>query len=218
MEILNITDLDVNKQIQFMNGKMFFMGKIVKTENGFLAVKISNKQHNVKIFNTNEITNFFIVLHEEAYWCMSIVIGCSTDGYSQLLILEQPKIINKIERRKCPRLPTVLDIEYCLLPDAISELSQVNQLYQRMKKKTFTIDISVGGVALITYEKFEPGNLLFLSFEVKENISSVCSVARSEVSEGTLNFKTALKFIDIDINHQNIINDYINKKMNLLKD
>ncbi|NRT80586.1 PilZ domain-containing protein [Clostridium beijerinckii] len=82
-----------------------------------------------------------------------------------------------------------------------------------MKKKTFTVDISAGGLALITYEKIESGRLLFLSFKIKENISSVCSVFRSEFDEGDTNFKTALKFIDIDVNHRKIINEYVNEKM-----
>ncbi|KZL90877.1 flagellar brake protein [Clostridium magnum] len=213
MENFKIIDLKVNKQIQFMNDKMFFVGKIIKIEDKFLGVMISSAQDYVKIFNANEIANFFIVFEEEAYWCNSTVIGYRTDDYSQLLILEQPKVINRIDRRKSPRIPAILDIEYCFLPDNIGELTKVTQGYQRMKKKTFTIDISRGGIALITYEKIQKGKLLFLSFKIKENIVSVCSVVRSEANEGNRNFKTALKFVDIDVNHENIINEYINEKI-----
>lgn len=51
---------------------------------------------------------------------------------------------------------------------------------------------------------------------MKENIVSVCSVVRSEANQGDTNFKIALKFVDIDVNHQNIINEYVNKKRNLI--
>ena len=213
MKNFKINNLKINKQIQFMNDKMFFGGKIIKVEDKFLGVTI-NLHDNFKIFNVNEIANFFIVFEEEAYWCNSTVIGCKLNDYSQLIILEQPKVINKIERRKSPRIPTILDVEYCFLPDNIDGLGKVTQGYQRMKKKTFSIDISVGGIALITYEKIESGKLVFLSFKIKENIVAVCSVVRSESNERDGNFKTALKFVDIDVNHQNFINEYINKKRN----
>ncbi|MFL0198397.1 flagellar brake protein [Clostridium sp. WILCCON 0269] len=213
MENFKINDLRVNKQIQFMNDKLFLVGKIIKVEDKFLGVMVSNLQDNFKIFNVNEIANFFVVFEEEAYWCNSTVIGCRSGDYFQLIILKQPKVINKIERRKSPRIPAILDIEYCFLPDNIGELSKVTQKYKRMKKKTFTIDISIGGIALITYEKIEKGKLLFLSFKIKENIGLVCSVARSEASEGNANFKTALKFVDINVNHRNIIDRYISERM-----
>lgn len=212
MENFKIMDLKVNKQIQFMNDKMFYVGKIIKKWDKFIGITISNLQDNFKIFNVNEIVNFFVVFEEEAYWCNSTVIGCKSDDYSQLMILEQPKVINRIERRKSPRIPAILDIEYCFLPNNIDELDKVTQGYQRVKKKTFTIDISRGGIALITYEKIESGKLLFLSFKIKENIVSVCSVVRSEVNQGGTTFKTAIKFVDIDVNHRNIINEYVNKK------
>lgn len=216
MENFKTMDLKINKQIQFMHDKVFFSGKVVKKWDRFLGIMISNLQDNLKIFNINEIANFFIVFEEEAYWCNSTVIGHKSDDYSQLMILEQPKVINKIERRNSPRISAILDIEYCFLPDNIYELSKVTQGYQRIKKKTFSVDISTGGIALITYEKIEKGKLLFLSFKMKENIISVCSVVRSEVNQGDTNFKTVLKFVDIDVNNRNIINEYVNKKRNLI--
>lgn len=213
MENFKITDLKTNKQIQFMNNKVFFIGKIIKIEEKFLVVSISNLQDNFIIFNVNAVANFFIVFNNNAYWCNSIVIGCKAGDYSQLVILERPKIINKIERRNWPRVPAILDIEYCILPNNINKLSKVTQMCQRMKKKTFTIDISVGGIAIITYEKIESGKLIFLSFKIKENIVSICSVIRTEANERNANFKTALEFLDIDVNHRNIINEYIGEKM-----
>lgn len=215
MENFEITDLKINKQIQFINDKMFLVGKVIKIIDKFLGVKISNLQDNFKIFSVNEIVKFFIVFEEEAYWCNSKVIGCKSDDCSQLMILEPPKVINRIERRKSPRIPAILDIEYCFLPDNIGEIGKVTQGHQRIKKKTFTIDISRGGIALITYEKIEIGKLLFLSFNIRENIICICSVVRSEANQMGTNFKTALKFVDMDVKHQNIINEYINKKRNL---
>ncbi|OVE69025.1 hypothetical protein CCS79_08855 [Clostridium diolis] len=213
MNDFQIMDLKMDKEIHFMNDKIFFSGKIIKKWDKFIGVMISNLQNNLKIFSVSEIASFFIVFEEEAYWCNSRVIGCKSDDYSQLMILEEPKVINRIERRKSPRIRAILDVEYFFLPDKIEELDKVTQGHQRMKKKTFTVDISAGGLALITYEKIESGKLLFLSFKIKENISSVCSVVRSESNEGDTNFKTALKFIDIDVNHRKIINEYVNEKM-----
>lgn len=215
MESFKITDLKINKQIQFINNKLFFTGKVIKIDDKFLVVTISNLQDNFKIFHVNAIVNFFIVFITNAYWCNSRVIGCKADDYSQLLVLERPKIINKIERRKSPRIPTILDIQYSFLSDNIDRLSKVTQIYQLTKKKTFTIDISLGGIAIITYEKIKSGKLVFVSFKIKKNILSVCSVIRTEDNKKGTNFKTALKFIDIDIDDQNIINEYINEKMKI---
>ena len=213
MDELKIIGLEINKPIQFVNNKKFFEGKIIKLQDKFIGVMISTFQDNVKIFNINEIVNFFIVFEEAAYWCNSSVIGCKAEDYAQLVLLDHPKVINKIERRRSPRVSIVVDIEYCFLPDGVDKKSKVTQGHLRGKRKTFTIDISGGGIAIITYEKIESGSLIFLSFNIKENITTVCSVVRSEEYDGNRNFKTALKFIDIDVSHWNIIMEYVNEKI-----
>ncbi|NOW90698.1 hypothetical protein BCD91_002721 [Clostridium beijerinckii] len=107
MNDFQIMDLKMDKEIHFMNDKIFFLGKIIKKWDKFIGVMISNLQNNLKIFSVSEIASFFIVFEEEAYWCNSRVIGCKSDDYSQLMILEEPKVINRIERRKSPRIRAI---------------------------------------------------------------------------------------------------------------
>jgi len=56
--------------------------------------------------------------------------------------------VEMLDKRNFPRLVASVGVEYTLLKDASD------------KKKTYTKNISAGGICLIVYEKIEPGSIL----------------------------------------------------------
>lgn len=212
MESFSLTELEINKKIQFINNKTFFEGTIVKLYEKCFGVQVSTEQPNIKIINANQVVDFLIVYDEEAYWCKARVLGCKAEDKGQLVLLNQPEIINRIERRRYKRLQTLMDIEYLILPDGVSTIHDISPILLRQMKKTFTLDISGGGVALVTYQKIEEGKLILISFELEERMMLLCEVVRSEKNEKNDNYKTALKFKDMDDEKRQEIIDYVNAR------
>lgn len=61
-----------------------------------------------------------------------------------------------LDKRNFPRLSAAVEVEYTLLKDVPGE------------KKTYTKNISAGGICLIVYEKMEPGSILSLKVHLPD--------------------------------------------------
>jgi c-di-GMP-binding flagellar brake protein YcgR len=212
MEKFGLNELEINKEIQFINNKTFYEGAIVKLYEKCMGVQIPTEQPNFKIINENQSVDFLVVYDDAAYWCKSKVLGCKAEDKGQLVLLDQPEIINRIERRQYKRLQALMDAEYLLLPDGVNSIHDISPILFRQMKKTFTLDISGGGVAIVTYQKIEEGKSVLTSFVLDERMAILCEVVRSEKNEKNDNYKTALKFKDIDEERRQDIIDYVNAR------
>lgn len=214
VEKLGTNLLEINKKLQFINNRInFYEGTIVKLYEKCLGVQIPTEQPNFKIIEAADDVDFFLVYDETAYWCKSKVLGCKVEDKNQIILLGEPEVVNKIERRQYKRLQTIMDIEYLLLPEGINGIQDISPILLKQMRKTFTIDISGGGVSLITYQQLEEEKNVLLSFQLEDEKMIILSeVVRSLRNEKNDNYKTALKFKDIaDEKRQGII-DFIHMK------
>lgn len=197
MANFNLGQLEINKKILLVNDKNFFEGTIIKLYENYMGVQIPTDQANFKIINKNQSIEFLLVYDEEAYRCRSKVLGCISEDRSQLVLLEQPEIINKIERRQNKRVQTFMDIEYFLMPEDIQLTDDIPPTIFGQMKKTVSVDVSDSGVALITYEIIREGRIVVVSFELEKKMTIICRVVRSEINDKGENYKTALKFLNV---------------------
>lgn len=219
MEKLVLKSLSLFEQMQFISAKKFYDGTILKKYNECLAIKVCILQDNYVPFKVNEQVNYILASESEALRCTSKVIGSKLDSNYNIILLDTPTLINKIERRQYPRLKVIKDIEYYFLPSKaeISNLNEVSASYYSKLKKSFTIDLSTGGICLVTYESNFDSKEAIITLHLDEDINALCTVIRVEENDGNSNYKTALKFKLIDQNKLKLINDYVNKNFKLKK-
>ncbi|EET84977.1 type IV pilus assembly PilZ [Clostridium carboxidivorans P7] len=195
MEKLVLKNLSLFEQMQFIIKKEFYDGTVLKKYDECLAIRVCTLQDNYVPFEVNEQVNYILASENEALRCTSKVIGSKLDSNYNIILLETPTLINKIERRQNPRLKVIKDIEYYFLPSKaeINNLNEISASYYAKLKKSFTIDLSAGGVCLVTYENNFDSKEAIINLHLDEPISALCTVIRVEENDNGSNYKAALK-------------------------
>lgn len=214
MDLLDLSTVKKGDVINLLNtDKSLFSGTIVREYKGCLALAVSIKQENYRRLNKNEAFELIYASKDKATRCSSVVIGSSFNNDFQILLITTPKVIAAIERRQFKRLQTVIDIDYCFLPEknTYERISKVEPIWLKKMKRSFTVDISAGGISLITYEKQTKEKQAVVSFNLNgEKILALCNVVRIE--EISKNKKTAMKYVDIKKEHVQLIDSYVLEK------
>lgn len=216
--MVNLTkgDLLIGEKIHFIiDNKSFFEGHITNIYENCFAVNIFTGQNSYRPINAKEKIKFIIVSRSEAFNCSSSVLGCKLGDKFEIALLTMPEVVNSIERRRYPRVQVVMPAEYYMLPTGVeyNVIDDVSLAYHRQMKKTFTVDISGNGIKLITYDNNSDSEYALISLHIEEEIKILCSVVRREIDEKNNKCKTAFQFKDIDNTKWNIINKFVNERM-----
>jgi c-di-GMP-binding flagellar brake protein YcgR len=213
MSLLDVSMLKEGDTVNFINtNRTLFLGIVKKEYKGCLAIVIDINQDNYRNIKEKDEIEFIVAFKDEAIRCGTVVIASSCTHTNQLLLLMAPRIITTIERRQFKRLQTLIDIDYCFLPEGRSydKLTRIESLWFKKMKRSFTVDISAGGICLITYEKDIQEKQALISMNIKDqDIVALCDVIRIEKAIDSKNQKTALKYIDMERNHIQLIDSYV---------
>ncbi|MDP4144530.1 MAG: PilZ domain-containing protein [Bacillota bacterium] len=215
MEILNINDLKTDQKIHFIsNNNKFFDGVIKSIHEGFFVVQISTIQENYNLISAGQQVDFIVANDLKAYRCHSKVLNCKVGDNLQAALMETPETVNVIERRQYKRIQCVLEVSYYILPDnqKYTKLEQVPSMLFKKMKRTFTVDISGGGVKLISYDNAITAQFVLVSIKLNTEIFAISSVVR--VEDNTKNCKLALKYECIKEEDRRQILDYVQKRSN----
>ena len=216
IEVLDVNTIKENDIVKFINlNKTLVDGTIRKVSNDYLGITINTRQDTYMELSKDQTIEIILVRKHEALKCTSVIIGSKKNWYEQAIIISIPKLLLGIERREFERLPVVMNIEYSPLPFEINydNLRGVEAKFFRLFRKTYTIDISAGGVSF-SLSKYEPDNkFVLVNLLIKdEKITTLCKKIRTEVlSDSTYN-KVAFKFTDIKGTDRQLILDYILEK------
>ncbi|MDP4089085.1 MAG: PilZ domain-containing protein [Bacillota bacterium] len=216
MDLLDVSIVREGDPVNFINfNRTIFLGVMKKVYKGCLAVAVEIHQENYRRIGEKEFVEFILAFKQKAYRCMAQVVGNASSGGLQILLLNSPKIVASLERRQFRRLQTIMDIDYCFLPisSRYESLSKIEHLWFKKLKRSFTVDISAGGVCLITYEDNVIEQQAIVSMNIKEQqVTTLCSVVRIESAGDNKNQKTALKYIDADRKHIQLIDSFVLEK------
>jgi len=217
MEKININMVKENNVVKFINGdKTFFDGIVKKVDKNCMGIVINVNQSTYREFKKSQIIQLIFMYDNEAMKCSSIVIGSKIGENEQFIIIDIPKIIIKIERREYERIDIVMGVEYSQLPEGVEyeKLSSIDPIYFRYYKKTYTVDISAGGVNIVNSINDKDIKFVLIALSINDNnITTLCSRIRSEPMDDIRYKKVAYKFVDIDTHHRQLILDYVNTKL-----
>lgn len=133
----------------------------------------------------------------------------------EALVIDQPRLMEKIDLREYPRAYTNLEISYC----------EVGPEGNRAGcKKGFLMDISGSGVRIVADQIYSPGSTMSLQFSLPTGQGSLpvnpvnieAKVVRVVVSEqkDLVEYQIGMKFSRVDRLDQDAIISYVNGRLN----
>jgi c-di-GMP-binding flagellar brake protein YcgR len=205
--------------IQFINNdKTFFAGVVKNHQGNYLSVTININQDNYHLLNQSDEIQFVYIIGDSVIRYSTKVIGGRLSDQFQFVLLSIPVFINKIERRKHPRVPANFEVEFYFFneDERLLLINQVPDSYYRRLRNTTSLDISGGGLSLLTDEKNERVNQAIIKMKfIEREIIALCSVIRFEKLEDGKGKKAALEFVHITNEDKKEILNYVNEKLKL---
>lgn len=216
MSIIDINTIKENDVVKFINPNLtLFDGVVKKVSSSYLGIRIDTRQDTFIRLTKDQSVKFILIHEREAIKCSSIVLGCNQSDFEQAIIISIPKPLLGIERREFERLPIVMDIEYSPLPlDVLYQnLNNVEAKYFRSFKKTYTINISAGGVYFIVSKNEADSKFALVSLSLRnEKITTLCEKIRTDYVSDSKHDRVAFKYNDIKTQHRQLILDFISEK------
>lgn len=216
MGLIDLNTIKENDIIKFITpNKTLVDGTIKKVSNGCLGITINTRQDTFIILNKNQSIELILIHEREAIKCVSVILGFSQNDFEQVVIISIPKLILGINRRDFERFPIVLDLEYSPLPVEVKyqSLSNVEPKYFRFFKKTYTVDISAGGVYFIVPKNELDSNFALVSISLRnEKIIALSEKIRTDYINDSRHDRVAFKYNDIKTQHRQLILDFISEK------
>lgn len=221
MGVIDLNTIKENDIIKFITpNKTFVDGIIRKISNDCLGITIDTRQNTFISLNKDQSIELILVHEREAIKCASVILGFSQNDFEQAVLISIPKLILSINRREFERFPIIMDLEYSPLPVEFKyqNLSNVEPKYFRSFKKTYTVDISAGGVYFIVPKNEIDSNFALVSLSLRtEKIIALSEKIRTDYINDSRHDRVAFKFNDIKTNHRQLILDFISEKSKQLK-
>lgn len=217
MSIIDINTLKEGDKIKFITpSKTLVDGTIKKICVDYLGITIDSRQNTYIFLVKDQSTELILVNDSQAFKCTSIVLGCTQNDFDQAVVISIPKIKLAIERREFERLSIIMDMEYSLLPFETSPQnlnSFEHKKYIRSLKKTYTVNISGGGIYFTIPKNENDSKFALISLSLKnEKIIALCEKIRTDHLDASNHNVAAYKYIDIKTHHRQLILDFIEEK------
>lgn len=198
-------------QIRRKDAKEWFNSAIQEIRDGYIHIMMPFLKERPLVLRRNEKVVIRFFSEHSSFTFDTNVIGELADNI-KLYRLDYPQEINRVQQRDHVRLPVIIDVEYVILEEKEKE-KKANY------KKTTTVDLSGGGMKLLTREKIEPGTLLLLVFSLPlknrpELIEIKSLVVRCIKVEPTREvYHLGIKFENINLSQEDKIVRYVFEKM-----
>ena len=200
--------------------------KIKMSINQKIEVINHNKKYNCRIQDIKEncflIDAPFLLLHDsdleflisngdEVFDCSSKIIGYKKENNINLSIVSMPYSVMKVQRREYYRLIIAKPIKYGLLPlekhyKSIHDIPI--EVFSKLKT-SITIDISGGGIKIITSENIAAGRYVILEMDIGEIVDLLAVSIRCEKDENSEKYRISLKYVKLDNRTRDKIIKYI---------
>jgi hypothetical protein len=213
---IDVNTIKENDVVKFITpNKTLFDGIIKKVSNNCLGITIDTRQDTFIRLNKDEFIKLILIRERQALKCGAVILGCNQNDFEQAIIINIPELIASIDRREFERLPIVMDIEYSPLPIEANyrNLDSVEAKYFRSFRKTYTVNISAGGVYFIVSKNEVDSKFALVSLSLRnEKIITLCEKIRTDYSNDSKHDRVAFKYNDIKTQHRQLILDFVSEK------
>lgn len=214
--MLDLKEINENDAVKLINSnKSLVNGQVVKTSDDYMGIKINVKQDTYIELKKGEPIELIFIHSHAAMRCSSFILGVQKKGTEQYIIISTPALIYKIQRREFERVSVLLEAEYSPLSDdeEYKKLKDVDSKYFRFFRRTYTMDISAGGICIVILKSELDSKFALVNLTIKnEEITILCKKVRVAAMNDNNHNKVAYQYEDITEKHRQLILDYVAQK------
>lgn len=211
----DLLGLKVNQKIQIIHDDFEFRCNIQDVKaNAILIDTILVSGSRKIILHVGDKVLFNLYKDGEIIKCSSNVLGYKKEENIMLAVISYPTVIERIQRREYFRIPVAIDCKYVFLPEEADYRFPQKLIddYADKMEKSFTIDLSGGGMKVVTKLPRPEGSLIMVSINIPEEIYFTGKVIRLEEDTELKQYKVAIKFIYLqERKRDKLINFIFNK-------
>jgi c-di-GMP-binding flagellar brake protein YcgR len=192
--------LSINEKLEILDNNSTYRSTIQDVKDGEFLIDMPYSGSKYYTMHVGSLIEFFICTEKDVVKCKSIVLGKSIENNVQLIILSNPQVVERVQRREFFRLPISMEARYYLLPEngRYLDLSDVPSGYFKRMEKIYTVDISGGGIKIAAKQDGKHGQRAIIAISLPEEINILCSVIRSESYDNGKSYRIALSFENLD--------------------
>lgn len=203
----------INSKIELYYGDNYYKSIIEDVQDNFISISIPTKDGEYVPLRKGEMIEVIYYYRYNIYKFYSQVIDRKITNIPVILI-EHPKEIFKIQRRKFVRVPIVCSIVYSKL-DMENETFKANK-YLRSNEtfKAIMVDLSGSGMKIKVKGELNTGDIILASIPIEtENVALKGEVVRVDKDEENRLNVYGINFIDIEDNFREKLIKFIFKVM-----
>jgi len=179
----------INGKLEISWNDSYYKSKIENVDEKAIYISIPIKDGKYIPLRVGEQVEVFYYFENDIYKFYSVVSGRQTDRIP-LLLIEMPKEVIKVQRRKFVRVPIVCDIEYFKEGNKASSLKPL---------KAIMVDLSGGGMRIKIGEEVKLGNIIMTHIPLgNEKLILKGEVVRIEQDEDKKKSICGISFTDLD--------------------
>ncbi|WP_027307521.1 flagellar brake protein [Caloramator sp. ALD01] len=208
-------NLKINQNIEIIDDEVTYKSIVQDINKDGMCISYPIHHNKPLLIHSGSVIEFYVTTERDIVKCKSVVLGKKREENINLLVLSLPEVIERVQRREYFRLPITMPIRYYGLPkDRIyTSLRDVPSGYFSRLINSVSLDISGGGIKIVSNEIHNPGEYVIISINIPQEINILCSVVRIENTEEKNKFKLALKYEGIEEKTRDKIIQFIFNKL-----
>lgn len=209
----NTMNFNINDKVEIIDNEKTYISMIQDIDRDTLLIGVPVFELRSYPICIGDDLEYYVVSHGDVYRCKSAILGRKTENNVQMVILNNPEVCVKIQRREYFRLNILMDVKYYPLPNrTYSSIKDVSRGYFNKMKSSTALDISGGGIRIICYENIPKGSFVLVSFSIPEEIAVLCNVVWCQQDYTDKKYRLALKYAHIDERERDKIIKFIFRK------
>jgi c-di-GMP-binding flagellar brake protein YcgR len=211
-------ELKLNNRLEVIYKGVNYKSNVQDTDGNVIALSVPYKSNYYVIPEIGEkIEIIYYGNDDKVYKFHSKILGKKSIGIPVLLV-EKPKLLEKIQRRNYVRINFLNSIDYCFVDDdldfnKINDMSEIKYFFRKGK----LLDISGGGMRISIKEAANIGDRLLIKIEFPPKEFYIgCRVVRRDKDLGDT-FNLGIQYEKINGSERETIIRFIFKRMQTLK-
>ncbi|MDT8716273.1 PilZ domain-containing protein [Clostridium sp. 19966] len=186
---------EIKKQVTNIND--ICKGKLLTIYKNNLLVE--TYELNKSFIKEGENINVKLHKNDKAYECSIKVLGIKREDSKLRLVLGSPIVERELDRRNFFRIKLSMRIRYSVVPEGLyNSLLDVPKGCFLKTKKSITLDISAGGIKIISEDYCEENRYVLISIYLPDKIDILCKVVRVEPYKNEGKLILSMEYVNLD--------------------
>lgn len=206
--------LSISQKIDVIDNNSTYRSKIQDINDDYIMIDIPYASSKYLLLHTGKRIEFYAAFENDVIKYKSVILSRKKEQNVYLAVLTAPEMIGKVQRRNYFRLPISLEISYNVLTGTKNNynLDNMPAAFLKNLKKAATVDLSGGGVKIITDKYIRHNSKVLIILSLSKEIKLICNTIRCDYNSLNKNYKTALSFMNIDERTRDAIIKFIFEK------